>query len=386
MNVYVMQIARQLARRGVQVDVFARRHDPADPQVVHLADGARLIHLNAGPLSTEKQGVYDFLPDFTLAVEAYRRSEGAAYDLIASHYWLSGLVGIDLAATWRVPHVASFHTLAEVKRRARPGEQESVHRASSEQLIAARADRTVVWSEHEKRALAEFYGADPSRASVIPPGVDTERFAPLDQADSRHQLGIDGGRLILYVGRLERLKGLDILMRAVAALDDVPDARLMIVGGSSTDPETRRLRALVRDLKIETRVDFLGAVDQSRLPLYYSAADICVLPSYYESFGLAALEAAACGRPVVASNVGGLPSVVQDGLTGYLIGWRCPGPFVNCLEMLLENPHLRRSLGAAAREHARTLTWDASAERLLRLYRSITPAGRRLMETAPGGD
>ncbi|MBM3956689.1 MAG: glycosyltransferase [Gemmatimonadetes bacterium] len=368
MNIYVLETARRLAAWGVRVDVFSRRHDPADPQVIDIADGARVVHICAGPVETGKEDVYDFLPDFWTGLEEFRRSEGASYDLVSSHYWLSGLVGLEAARRWGVPHVSSFHTLAEVKRRARPGERDMPERADAERRIAACADRIVVWTEHERQALCRLYGADPSQVVVIPPGVDTERFRPLDMAESRRRLGVNGDRVLLYVGRLERLKGLDILFRALASLEEAGDVRLLVVGGSDGAPELSRLQRLAGTLHIRERVDFLGSVDQACLAAYYSCADVCVLPSYYESFGLAALEAAACGRPVVASKVGGLPSVVRDGETGYLVGWRCPGPFVDRLELLLANDRLRRDMGEAARIHAQTLTWETCARRLLRLY------------------
>lgn len=371
MNVYVRETARRMAAWGVHVDVFARSHDPADPQIIELAPGARVIHLAAGPVDAEKDAIYEFLPDFCTALEAFRLAEGVDYDLIATHYWLSGLVGLDMARRWRVPHVTSFHTLAEVKRRARPGERDVPQRASAERLIASEVDQMIVWSEHERDALGHLYGADPSRVAIIPPGVDTSHFRPLDAAESRRRLGMDGHRVVLYVGRLERLKGLDILLRALASLEDTDDARLLVAGGSPGSRELERLKRLASTLGVGDRVDFLGSVERGALPVYYSAADVCVLPSYYESFGLAALEAAACGRPVVASRVGGLPTVVLDGETGYLIAWRCPGPFVERLEVLLENERLRRTMGTAARAHAETLTWEVSAEQLLALFNRL---------------
>ncbi len=375
MNVYVLETARELARRGAQVDVFTRRHDPLDPQQVDLAPGARVIHLDAGPLSADKTGVFPFLPQFCSALGAFRESEGVDYDLISSHYWLSGLVGLDLRQRWGVPHVTSFHTLAEIKRRSLPGETDVPERDGSERRIVREVDRIVVWTEHERDSLVDIYGADSGRVEVIPPGVDSARFRPLDAKESRRRLGIDGGRLLLYVGRLERLKGVDILLRAVATLEDAEDVELMVVGGAENSPERARLERLACKLGIDGRVSFVGSVDQERLPQYYSAADICVLPSYYESFGLAALEAAACGRPVVASSVGGLPAIVRDGETGYLVQWRCPGPFVERLEILLANEHLRREMGAAARRRAETLSWTVAGKGLMRLFESMVEAG-----------
>jgi D-inositol-3-phosphate glycosyltransferase len=316
--------------------------------------------------------VHPHLSDFGGALDRFVQAEGVSYDLISSHYWLSGLVGLQLRRKWNVPHVTSFHTRAEIKRRAHPGETDVPERDPGERRIVAEADRIVVWSEHERDSLTGIYGAAPERIVVIPPGVDSEKFRPLDPIDCRERLGVNGTCRILYVGRLERLKGVDILLRAVASFEDMDCAELTVVGGAENSPERERLRDLADALGIADRVEFIGSVDQSLLPVYYGAADICVLPSYYESFGLAALEAAACGRPVVASRVGGLPSIVRDGETGYLVRWRCPGPFVERLELLLTNEHLRREMGAAARLHAETLSWRAASERLLETYEALT--------------
>ncbi|MBI2964800.1 MAG: glycosyltransferase [Chloroflexi bacterium] len=376
MNVYVLETARELARRGARVDVFTRRHDLRDEQVMHLSPRARVIHLDAGPVSAEKEGVYEHIPEFCRALADFQNSEGRTYDLVSSHYWLSGLVGLDLARRWRVPHVTSFHTLAEVKRRARPGESEHPRRASSERQIACEADRIVVWSEHERNALVQLYQADPGRVLIIPPGVDVSKFRPLDQKSSRERLGLGDGRILLYVGRLERLKGVDILFRAVAALDDASDVRVIVIGGSANSPELSRLRRVAASLKIDGRVSFRGSLPQEQLPEFYSAADICVLPSFYESFGLAALEAAACGTPVVASRVGGLPTIVKDGETGYLVAWRCPGPFQERLEVLLRNENLRHQMGLAARRHAEGLSWELSGGKLCGLFQTMVAANR----------
>jgi D-inositol-3-phosphate glycosyltransferase len=365
MNIYVLETAKHLAARGLQVDVFTRRHDPRDEQVTQLAPGARVIHLDAGPAANAKDGVYDLLPEFCEELSAFVSEEDLDYDLISSHYWLSGLVGLHLQHAWGVPHVTSFHTLAEVKRRARPGEREVPERADKEREVARQAGLVIAWTPHEREAIVNYYGADSGKVAVIPPGVDPGRFRPLDQAACRRRLGLGDERVLLYVGRLERLKGVDILLRTVQQLEHPAGVKLLIVGGGANSPELERLKRMSRDLGIESRVRFMGSLPQGELPAYYNAADVCVLPSYYESFGLAALEAAACGKPVVASRVGGLPSVVLDGRTGYLIPWRCPGPFVERLELLLTNDHLRRQMGAAAHEHAGTLTWCVATERLL---------------------
>ena len=368
MNVYVLETARALSALGLQVDIFTRHHDPLDPMIVHLTPGARAIHLPSGPPSTDKSEAYDLLPEFTRQVADYVQAWELEYDLIVSHYWLSGLVGMELSALWKVPHSTSFHTLAEVKRQALPGEIEHPSRHESEITIARSVDHVIVWTEHERSMMVEMYGTSPDRIEIIPPGVDSSRFAPASQAESREDLNLNGEKVLLYVGRLERLKGVDTLFKVLAQLEHPDGLRLYIAGGSRGTPGMSRLLCLARDLGIRHKIKFLGSIPQERLKKYYNAADICVLPSYYESFGFAALEAAACGKPVVASRVGGLTTVVKDGETGFLVNWRCSGHFVERLDLLLRNDELRREMGAAARLHAQTLTWENTADRLIDAY------------------
>ncbi|MFW6174983.1 MAG: glycosyltransferase [Chloroflexota bacterium] len=369
MNVYVLETARELARRGVHVDIYARSHDPSDPQVVELSPGARVIHLEAGPQRPEKDAVFGLLPEFTSRLLDYQRGNDLEYDVVVSHYWLSGLVGLDLSREWRVPHVTSFHTLAEVKRRARPGETEVPERSPSERRVAQQADRVIAWSAHERGLLETLYGADRERVLIIPPGVDTDLFYPRDQEQCRRELGLpEQARILMYVGRVERLKGLEILLQAVAEMEPDDDVCLLIVGGSSEDPERQRLEEVARKLGITGRVVFREAVKQETLPAYYTAADVCLFASYYESFGMAALEASACGTPVIASRVGGLPAVVREGETGYLIPSRCPSAFIQRIEILLANDHLRRVMGQAARHHAEELDWAVAVDRLMGVF------------------
>lgn len=374
MNIYVLETARALSNRDVQVDIYTRHHDPLDPMIVHLTPGARAIHLPAGPPSLDKVGAYDLLPEFTRRVSEFAAESELEYDLVVSHYWLSGLVGIELGKLWGVPHSTSFHTMAAVKQRALPGELEHPERHDSEVKIAQTADQVVVWTENEKETLVNLYGACPERVSVVPPGVDSDRFSPTCQAGARAELGLNGEKVLLYVGRLERLKGIDTLFKAVAELEHCDGLRLYVAGGSRGSTGMRRLLCLARDLGIRHKVKFLGSIPQDRLRTYYNAADVCVLPSYYESFGFAALEAAACGKPVVASRVGGLTTVVNDGVTGFLVNWRCPGPFVERLDLLLNNESLRQEMGKSARLHAETLNWERTADRLLCAYSCLMSA------------
>jgi D-inositol-3-phosphate glycosyltransferase len=385
MNIYILEMAKRLAARGVQVDVFTRHHDPLDPQVVMLAPGARLIHLPAGAPSLDKSGVYELLPSFTTQMRRFCISNRLNYDLVSSHYWLSGLVGMRLASEWGVPHTTSFHTMAEMKRRGRPEEMEVTQRYGSETEIACSADSIVVWTDDEKQAIVNFCDITPEKVSVIPPGVDLSRFRPMSQQQSRDYLGYGEGKNILFVGRLEPLKGLDILFRAVASLENIGDITLNIVGGDENSLEKARLQELAGRMKLTDSIRFIGSVSQDELPVHYNAADVCVLPSHYESFGLAALEAAACGRPVVASEVGGLPTIVKSGSTGFLVPPKHSDVMAERLCELLGDDMLRSRMGTAARGHAGTLGWERSADSLLDRYRELIPVPPATAVPAVGG-
>jgi D-inositol-3-phosphate glycosyltransferase len=372
MNVYVRESAAELARLGCAVDVFTRDDGTLAP-IERPAPGVRVIALEAGPRArVEKNDLPEHLPGFLNALRSFRQREGARYDLIHSHYWMSGWVGRHLQRLWDVPHVTMFHTLGEVKRRARLEEHEPARRIEAERLVVATADRVVAASQHEKTLLQRLYGAEDARVAVIPCGVNLDRFAPIDPPAARAELGLRAdGQYLLFVGRLEPLKGLELLLDAMAELEDSAPVLLVAGGDERSSGYVAALRARAARLGVGEDVRFLGAVPQERLPLYYSAADVCVVPSYYESFGLVALEAMACGTPVVASRVGGLTGTVQDGVSGYLIPWRCPQPFADKIDLLLANDDLRRTMGAAAHERAQRFRWSAVAADLAALYRRV---------------
>ena len=371
MNVYIRDLSRQLCTRAHTMDVFTRRTDPDSPQVVEIDDRTRVIQVDAGPFEAPKDSLQRYLPEFRCGVIRFQEEHDLAYDLIHSHYWLSGWVGQALKARWNVPHVTMFHTLAEAKNRAHPDEREPDYRIAGERHVADGADRIICASEGERRALIEHYGVSPAGAVRVPCGVDTERFRPLPRGRVRRQLALRPDEpLVLYVGRIEPLKGIDILIRA-AAETEAP-FRLLIVGGDDKDERRKaELRRLAADLGIGERVTFRDAVPHEELPLYYSAADVCVVPSYYESFGLVALEAMACGLPVVASRVGGLVETVQDARTGYLVPWRCPEPFAERLELLLHSEPLRRGLGRAGRAAAQQFSWANVGPRVEDVYHEL---------------
>lgn len=371
MNVYVRAVAEQLARLGTRVDVFARRDAPDAPEVIEFAPGARLVHIAAGPPAViDKNELATLTDDFAAGVEAFAAREAVAFELVHSHYWLSVLAGERLARTWAIPHLAMFHTLAEVKLRARASEHESPARLDAERRLVHAVDRIVAATEHERRLLRQIYRVPPTRVEVIPLGVDLERFQPRDRATARRALGIGTyERILLAIGRIQPLKGLDILIRALADMTDRTGVRLLVIGGDDrAQPEIARLRATADEVGVADAVVFVGPVPHGELPVYYNAADLVVVPSFYESFGLVAVEAMASGVPVVASRVGGLASTVADGRTGYLIPWRCPEPFAEKIELLLRNEPLRLALGAAGVERMQAYSWRSVAERLRTLY------------------
>jgi len=266
-----------------------------------------------------------------------------------------------------------FHTLGEVKNRARITEHETDLRIAAERTIAHTADRIVVASEHEAALLTTLYAADAERISTVPCGVDLDLFTPADKDAARARLGLrDGERIILFVGRIEPLKGIDVLINVAAQLHEDENFRVLIVGGDArAESEVAQLKQLATRLGVDHHISFVGAVEHEDLPLYYNAADVCVVPSYYESFGMVAVESMACGTPVVASRVGGLASTISDGETGYLIPWRCPEPFAERLELLLDNDELRASFGRAAREAVERFRWANVADAVAELYAAL---------------
>ena len=378
MNVYVLQLAKELGKLGIKADIYTRYHDPNDPQVVDLGENARAIHLKAGPYDRAKETLHRYVPEFISSLYRFQFSEGIAYDLVHSHYWLSGAAGLELAQEWNTPHVTMFHTLAKIKMQARAGESESEQRLAMESQVMGSVDAIVASTGYEKDDLGRLYEVASQKVRVMPAGVDIELFRPLGKARSRRELGVTEGKVLLSVGRIEPLKGLDILLRAMAMLEDADDTRLLLVGG---DPDRDRyvqwLKSLAVELRIDDAVTFVGAVPQSELPTYYSAADLFVLPSYYESFGLVALEAMACGVPVVASRFGGPSTFIKGGETGYLVPWHCPEPYAQRIDMLLSSQHLRESMGRAARAKAESMSWSAAARSTVDLYSTLMGSGWR---------
>jgi D-inositol-3-phosphate glycosyltransferase len=388
MNVYVRELTRELGRRGKQVDVFTRAVDSTIAPVRHMGPNARVIHVPAGPVGPyDKNGIYRHLDEFVAGVEAFRREEGIHYDLVHAHYWLSGVAGETLARRWGVPLAQMFHTLGQMKNEVAkaPRDREVALRIEEETRLVDVADRIIAPTSTERAQLAWYYGADPEKISVIPCGVDTRLFRPRDQAAARQRLSLPEGRLLLFVGRIERLKGIDTLLEATSLLLARPgyeDLRVLIVGGdlesTADNPEQQRVRQLARDLGVAGRVDFLGAQSQAELAYFYAAADLTIMPSHYESFGMVALESMACGTPVVASRVGGLALLVKDGETGILVPEEAPTTLAMQTHAILQDDAERRAMGARAAAYAKDFAWGRIADRIVDLYDDlIHDAGRR---------
>jgi D-inositol-3-phosphate glycosyltransferase len=374
LNVYVRQVCEAFSERGLATDVFTRRQSRDDPPSEQIAPLSRVVYLDAGR-GLDKYSLYAEVPRFARQIVDFAAREGIKYDLLFSHYWLSGEVACLLrpgfASGWA--HIA--HTLALVKNKtlaagARP---EPALRIRVEGEIARQADLLVASTAEEASDLVGSYGADPDRVFVVRPGVDLSTFQPVDRAEARRKIGQGGGRLLLFVGRLERLKGVDIAIRALALLRDRAhdDVRLLVVGEDSRDgdeSEKQRLKIIARELGLRDRVVFVGSVAHHELPYFYGAADVCVMPSYSESFGFVGLEAQACGLPVIGSGVTGLRSVIRDGVTGYLVDGHDPAAYAERIGRLLDDRELAEHMGRSGRLLAQRFSWSGTADRLEELF------------------
>jgi D-inositol-3-phosphate glycosyltransferase len=388
MNVYVRELSRELTAQDLLVDIFTRSQDASRDRVRQLWPNVRVVHLAAGPEEPyDKNLVYQHLPQFAAEWREFCAAEDITYDLLHSHYWLSGWVAREINRLYPIPTVHMFHTLGRMKNMATPenATRESQTRIRVEGELMHGLDRLVAATPVDKSHMVEVYGADPGRIVVIPLGVDPEMFRPVPCAEARSAVGIDlppPTRLVLFVGRLDPVKGLDTLLRAMCELKEVePELSktlsLVVIGGDEDGngadlaEELECLDQLKDEVGISDLVAFVGSRAQDTLPYYYSAAEVVIVPSYYESFGLVALEAMACGTPVIASRVGGLQHTVEDGLTGFLVPAGDPEALAEKLSVVLCDSSLRRQLGANARRRAQSYAWATVAERVLDVYQQL---------------
>lgn len=382
MNVYINELADTMAGCGIDVTVFTRRADEVTPEVTYVRPGYRVVHIPAGPAAPLTMAdMPDHVAEFTDGTLKWIDADGMRPEVLHSHYWLSGWSGVILKEALGAPLANSFHTLGKVKDLARRSDEpaSSLMRTLTEQEVIARSDCVIASTPHEFEDLLEHYGASPERLCTSPPGIDHDRFRPGDRTEARRWLGLSiDAPLVLFVGRIQPLKAADI---AIAALDrlDAIDRRLpelLVVGGPSGPQgheEMRRLEAQVDELGLGSRVHFVPTQPHTALPRFYQAADVLIVPSRSETFGLVAAEAQACGLPVVAARVGGLPYAVDDGRSGALVDGHDPAVYAEAIDRILTDAGLAAEMRSSAITFSERFSWRATADRLLELYDGIQP-------------
>lgn len=377
LNVYMHELACTMARRGIGVVVFTRSTATNQESEIDVAPGYRVVNVPAGP--TAPIPVDEMPPHvgaFAAGVLDWSRANSATFDLVHSHYWLSGWAGVLVKEAMNVPLANSFHTLGRVKDLTKRFDEAPSNpmRTLTEEEVIARSNCVIASTPYEFDDLLEHYGASPERLCTSPPGVDHTIFRPGNKAEARRWLGLEGGPLVLFVGRIQAHKGIDVAVQAVAG---IAGAHLVIVGGPSGPDgaeELADLHRLAATLGVRDRVHFLAPQPHDQLADFYRAADVLVMPSRSETFGLVAAEAQACGLPVVAARVGGLPYVVADGASGILVEGHSPDAYTKALRLVLEDPDYAATLAAGAIDRAAAFSWPATADRFLELYHGITGA------------
>jgi D-inositol-3-phosphate glycosyltransferase len=375
MNVYVRELVASLAHRGADCTVYVRRYAVDLPREVVVEPGVRVVHIDAGDVDLAKELLPGIVDEFTDGVIAHIDATGGT-DVIHANYWLSGVSGHRIKHELELPLVTTFHTLARVK--AETGDSEPERRIQAESDVIKCSEVITANSVAEAHQLQRLYGAPAERIEIVTPGVEHALFSPGDQQGARRALGLGRGPVLMFVGRIQPLKGVDVAVQAFAALDR-PDATLLIVGGASGNEgatEVERITALMDRLGVRQQVRLVDPQPHHRLGTYYRAADVVLAPSRSESFGLVALEAAACGTPVVASAVGGLRTLVDHGHSGFLVEGRDPKVYASFVDEVLSNPLLAAEMAMNGAERARSYTWGSMADRLMGIYSRL---GDRLL-------
>lgn len=390
LNVYVRDLAGRLAAGGVDVDIFTRRADPDTSAVVSVRPGVNVISIDAGPADVlPKDDLYCFLPDFASEMALFSLRHGVRYDVIHSHYWLSGRTAQLLQRYWPTPTVHTYHTLAHLKNAVTGVElHESALRLRVERQLLEALDQFVAPNPDELAELVWGLGGRSSKICTIPPGIDLDRFHPVDAARARHELNLPDGPLVLFVGRIDPIKDLPTLLRAFARLRtcfpaaDAP--KLLVIGGTVTERDGRTelgadlipVLQQAERLGIAGDVIFRGAQPQDLLPLYYAAASVCAVPSLYESFGLVAVEAMACGLPVVATRVGGMKFTVEEDVSGLLVPRSDDLALAAALQRILEDRDLRATMQVGARQAAIRFAWHSVSAAVINLYERLADGQR----------
>ena len=376
MNVYVRELVSALAHAGLDCTTYTRAWSHDLPQVVNVEPNHRVVHIPAGTPNLAKNELVNVVDQFADGVRDHILANGGT-DVLHANYWLSGVAGHRLKHELNLPLVMTFHTFARVK--AQGGDPEPESREEAEASIIGCTDAICVSCTEEERQFRSLYGTPPGSIEIVAPGVEHAFFAPGEKRGARHALRLPFDvPVMLFVGRIQPLKGLDVAVETLARLEN-RRTRLVVVGGASGadgDHEVRRINELIATLGVADRVDFVAPQAHHILSTYYRAADLVIVPSRSESFGLVALEAAACGVPVVASGVGGLITIVDDGVTGHLVADRSPDVFARHANRIIANPIEAAAMGARAADKARRYTWSFAAARLRRIYADVTTRER----------
>ncbi|MFL2627083.1 MAG: glycosyltransferase [Dehalococcoidia bacterium] len=374
MNVYISKLSLGLEKLGFSIDIFTKSHSECTDKIVNISSNIKLIHIDSVPENVPKENLYEYIEPFKIQLINYIKDNKLTYDIIHSHYWLSALIGIDLSRHLDIKNVVTFHTLAEIKNQTYGQEKESILRSNKEKEIVINTNSIIVSTFHELEVLIQYHEANSSKVNVIPPGVDLSLFNPLSMSKSIKQLGLDKHPIILYVGRIDPIKGLPVLIEAMKYLKGDNHPKLLIIGDNTTQNlTTKKALDLIIEYELNEHITFIGPVEQTLLPLYYNAASLCVIPSHYESFGLVALEAMACKTTVIGTKVPGLESIIEDHHNGVLVEVNSPIKLAAAIEELLSNNQLNLVLAENGYNKSTNMTWDSSALQISKVYRDLIP-------------
>ena len=375
MNVYVLMLSKYLGHLGFDVDIFTRNHDDCIyPQIGNIEPRVRVIHIEVAHPNTSKIELYNYVDQFVLNVKNFSDSNMIRYNLIHSHYWLSGCVGEKLSDAWGINHLLNFHTTSKAKSDVDIVEENETVRNLTEEKLFFSSDAIVTSTSQEINELQEYYRGSPKKNYVIIPGVDLSTFYPVEKSFARNQLSIEEDFVILFVGRLDPIKGIDLLLESFSQSPHLKFSRLLIVGGTKNEDDNSyftKMKNLTKHFGIEEKVSFEGSVNQNDLYLYYNAADVCVVTSHYESFGLTILESMACKTPVISTPVGASKNLIEDGETGFLVNVRSANELSKKIEHLLEDSVLGSKIGLNSYGLVKKMSWSEMALKFSEVYESF---------------
>jgi D-inositol-3-phosphate glycosyltransferase len=384
MNLYVKEIALRLSKLGVRVDIYTRNDIDSSSEILELGPNVRLIYINAGPKKQlDPTELTDHIEQFVNEVENFRKFEKIQYDIVHSHYYLSGLIGIHISKLWSIPHVTMFHTLELAKKMAFKDTNESNIRIKLEKKVIKNVDKIICASSHEKNLIDNYFKSASKKVNIIPLAVDTNVFHPNDMNLSREKLGIEQDpRIILCVSRIDPVKGIDILVKSFAKLQD-DQLKLMIIGGyDAPNPYQVKLLKLVKRLNLEENIYFVGAIPHGDLVKYYNASNLIVIPSLYESFGLVSLESFATQKPVIASNVGGLASTINNEINGLLFEPGNVEDLTKKINLLMKNHFLSEKIAKQAFLDVNKYSWDTAASQVFKVYESLLAVSNKIQRAS----